>query len=273
MQPQDHMGGPFTWQIEDLSKRIKLLEETLEQLKALDVTLREIQFIVYNYVEKIREGIVLIQDEVVVWANKGACDILEYKFEEVINKSAIDLVHPKYRGQLSARFAMVQAGDEIPARVVWPFISKTREIRYIISFSYRVIYGGKPAIFALFYDVTDERKAQEEMTMRAEMLELVSDLIFMLDTKGKIKYANRAMYESLGYTQEEVIGRSILDFHTEAHKEKVKVRLKLATPASHGKYRTEYICKDGKSIAVSVIGKVITLGGTQYILGVARPRT
>jgi len=270
MQPQDHMGGPFTWQLEDLGKRIKLLEETLAQLKTLDLTLREIQFIVYSYVEKIREGVVLIQDEIVVWANKAACDILGYEYSEVINKSAIELAHPRYREQLSARFAMVQAGDEIPAGVLWPFLSKTREIKYVRPFSYRVLYMGSPAIMSFFYDVTEEKKIQEELLMKAEMLELVDDLIFMLDTKGNIKYANKAMCETLGYTRDEIIGRSILDFHTQKHRERVKTRLKLATPTSQGKYKTEYVRKDGTSIPVSVKGKVINLGGTEYILAVGR---
>ncbi len=72
------------------------------------------QHIVYSYVEKIKEGIVLIQDEMVVWANKAGCNILGYELEEVVNKSAVEMAHPKYREQLSARFAMVQAGEDIP---------------------------------------------------------------------------------------------------------------------------------------------------------------
>ncbi len=89
-------------------------------------------------------------------------------------------------------------------------------------------------------------------------------------SKGRIKYVNKAMYESLGYTSDEMLGRSILDFHTKKGAERVKIRLKLATPTSHGTYKTEYVCKDGTMIPVSARGKAIELGGTQYILAVAR---
>lgn len=270
MQPQDQMGGPLTWQLEDLGKRIKQLEETLTQLKTLDLTLHEMQYIVYSYVEKIKEGVVLTRDEIVVWANKAACDILEYKFDEVVNKSILDMVHPKYRDQLSARYAMVQAGGEITDVVIWPFISKTREIKYIRPFSSRVMYLGQPAIMAFFSDVTKEKKIQEELLMKAEMLELVGDLIYMLDMKGNIKYANKAMCESLGYTLDEIIGRNILDFQTEEYKKRIKIRLRLATSKSQGKYKTEYVSKDGTGIPVSVYGKVINLGSKEYILGVGR---
>ena len=271
METQNNIPGLISSRIDGLSQRIGELEEMLGRLKTLDISVHEIQSIIYSYVEMIKEGLVLIQDEMVLWANKAACDILGYKLEEVVNRSAVELAHPKYRQQLSARYAMVQAGDEIPAGLLWPFLTKTREIKYVRPFSYRVMYMGKPAIMAFFYDVTEDKKLKEELVMRAEMLELVGDFIFMLDGKGNIKYVNKAMYESLGYTQDEMLGRNILDFHTKKGAERVKIRLKLATPTSHGIYKTDYLCKDGTLITVSARGKAVQLGGTEYILAVARP--
>jgi PAS domain S-box-containing protein len=271
MQSPEHLPVPLSGRINGLSHRIKGLEETLEKLKGLDVTVHELQHIVFSYAEVINEGLVLIQDEVILWANRSACSMLGYKFEEVVNKSAVEIAHPKYRRQLSARFALVQAGDKIPGGVLWPILTKTREIIYVRPFSYRIIYRGKPAVMAFFYDVTEEKKLQEELSLRSEMLELIADFIFMLDSGGTIKYVNKAMCESLGYTQAEMLGRNILDFHTKEHAEKVKIRLKLATPTSHGTYSTEYVCGDGTLVQVFTRGKAIQLGGTDYILAVARP--
>ena len=270
MQPQDHMGGPFTWQLEDLGKRIKLLEETLAQLKTLDLTLREIQFIVYSYVEKIREGVVLIQDEIVVWANKAACDILGYEYSEVINKSAIELAHPRYREQLSARFAMVQAGDEIPAGVLWPFLSKTREIKYVRPFSYRVMYMGSPAIMSFFYDVTEDKKVQDELTLRAEILDLVADSIFLLDMKGNIVYVNNTACDGRGYSKDELLKMNILDITPPELKRKADIRIKQWSEHEDRLLRTTHICKDGSQIRVEVRGKMIDRGGKPYLLGIVR---
>ncbi len=270
MQSQNFMGGPLTWQLEDLGKRIKMLEETLAQLKTLDLTLHEMQFIVYSYVEKTKEGVVLIQDEIVVWANKAACDMLGYKFEDVVNKSAIELAHPKYRQQLSARYAMVQAGDEITAGVVWPFISKTREIKYVKPFSSRVMYEGRPAIMAFFYDVTEEKKVQDELTLRAEMLDLVSDSVFLLDVKGNIKYVNKATCESLGYAQDEITRMNVVDINPEELKERAEIRLKQISMRKESRFKTVHVRKDGTRVAVSVRNRVINNGGQEFILGVVR---
>lgn len=270
MKPQNQMPGPLASRMDELGDRIKALEEMLARLKTLDMKAHELQHIIYGYAEMIKEGLVLIQDEIVIWANKAACRMLGYEFEEVVNKSAVELAHPRVRQQLSARFAMVQAGAEIPAGVLWPMITKTREVKMIKPSSYRVIYAGRPALMAFYYDVTEEIKAQEDLAMRAELLELVNEMVFVLDAKGKIIYANKALHESLGYTRDEVIGRNILDFHGGHDAERVKLRLKLATPTSQGKYRVSYMCKDGRTVPASSNGKVIKLNGTEYILGVAR---
>ncbi|MBN1690401.1 MAG: PAS domain-containing protein [Dehalococcoidia bacterium] len=270
MQPQDHLAGPLTWQIEDLGKRIRLLEETITQLKTLDTTLHEMQFIIYSYVEKIREGVVLMQDETIVWANKAGCDMLGFEFDEVVNKSVIEIAHPKHRQQLSARYALVQAGDETYDATVWPFVSKTREIKYIKPHSTRVMYMGRPAVMAFFSDITEEKKAQDELTLRAEMLDLVTDSIFLLDMKGNIKYVNKAVCECLGYTLDEFIRLNILDINAQELREKTEVSLKKAFVRKQGVFKTIHVHKDGTRVPVYVRVRVVKRGGQEFILGVVR---
>jgi len=270
MQQEDHLVGPLTSQFDSLGKRIEVLEETLAQLKTLDIALREMQFIIFNYVEKINEGVVLIQDEILVWANRAACRILGYELDEVINKSVISLAHPKYRDQLSARFAMVQAGDTIPGGVLWPLISKSREIKYARPFSYRVMYMGRPAVMAFYYDVTEEQKIQEELKLRAEMLDLVSDAVFMLDMDGNIKYVNEAMCKSLHYSKDELLKMNIVDLHIKEQQERTRIRLKSASPRHRTDYKAEYICKDGNRLSMFVRGTLVKFKGIEYVLCVAR---
>ena len=270
MRPQDNLFGPLTWQLEDLGKRILALEETLDQLKTLNVTLHELESIIYNYAERVREGVVLIQDEIIVWANRAGCEMLGYQYDEVVNKSAMEFIHPKYRQQLAARYGMVQSGDELSSPVPWPFICKTREVKYIRPFSSRVMYMGKPAVMTFFYDMTEELKAQEELTLRAEILDQVTDSVFLHDMKGNIKYVNKAVCESLGYTLEEITKLNIMDINAQELKPKVEIRLKKVTVHKQGAFKTIHICKDGTRVPVSVRSRVIKRGGQEYILGVVR---
>ena len=270
MKPQESVNGPLTGQIDELCRGIKVMDDNIAQLKILASNLHEMQYIIYNYVEKIREGMVLVQDEIIIWANKAACDTLGYAPEEVVKKSAVELAHPKYRQLLSSRFAMVQAGDEIPAGVTWPIITKTREIKYLRPFSYRIIYRGKPALMAFFYDVTEDKKLQEELSLRSEMLDLVSDSVFLLDMAGNIKYANKAVCASLGYTQDEITNMSVVDINPDELKRKAEIRLKTVSSQKESRFKTVHVRKNGARILVEVRIKVIKKGDQEFILGVVR---
>jgi len=268
MQAHERLIGPLAWQLQDLSKRIKQLEETINQLKSLDATIREVQFVIYSYVEKIKEGVVLIQDEKIMWANKAACDMFGYQFDDVVNKSAVDMAHPKYRQHLSARYAMVQAGDEVSTSLIWPFISKTREVKYIRPFSYRVVLEGKPAVMSFFYDVTEEKKVQDELTLRAEMIDQMMESIFLLDMKGNIKYVNKAVCESMGYTLDEITRLNILDINAQDAREKADAQLKKAAVRKQGIFKTVHVHKDGRRVPASVRVRVIKSGEQEFIMGV-----
>ena len=270
MEPQESVNGPLTGQIDELCRGIKVMDDNIARLKILASNLNEMQYVVYNYVEKIREGMVLVQDEIIIWVNKAACDTLGYAPEEVVNTSAVELAHPKYRQLLSARFAMVQAGDEIPAGVPWPIITKTREIKYLRPFSYRIIYRGKPALMAFFYDVTEDKKLQEELSLRSEMLDLVSDSVFLLDMKGNIKYVNKAVCESMGYTQDEITKMTVMDINPDELKRKAEIRLKTVSSQKESRFRTVHVRRNGSRMPVDVRIKVIKRGELEFILGVVR---
>lgn len=267
---RDQQEAPFFNKVDELSQRIQSLEDMVAQLKTLDASLQELQNIFFSYVRNIREGVVLIQDEMIVWANQAACSILGYALDEVINTSAVQMAHPKYRQQLAARFAMVQAGDEIPPGVAWPVISKTREIRHIKPFSYKVTYRRRPALMAFFYDVTDEKKLQDDLQMRAEMMDAVSDSVFLIEMNGKIVYVNRAACESLGYSRDELSGMNVVDINPPEKRGQASIRLKQVSSHKESRFRTIHICKDGSRLPVVVRIKVIKWADRDYVLGVVR---
>ena len=258
-------------QVFGVGKPIVELENLIAQLKSMDIWLKEMQSIFTGFADGLLHGLAVVQDGNIVWANEAACRMFGYKFEEVVNSSGIILAHPDYREKLAARLNNIQAGDVLPTYDIWPFLTKSRVVKQIGSYANRVFFQGKPAILVILVDMSQEQALQDELLMKAEILELTADFVFMLDVKGRIKYVNKAMYEALGYTPDEMMGRNILDFHTPEHKERVSIRLKLVTPTSAGIYRTAYLCRDGTMIPVSARGKVIVVGGVQHVLALARP--
>ena len=270
MKENRRAPDPLWDRVSGLGDQIAFLEETVTQLKSVDLVLQEIQMIVFNFAERIHEGMVLIQDNNIMWANLAGCRMFGYEPEDLINTKPTSLVHAGYRQKLAERFASIQAGDTLASPEVWPFIRKDHTVIHIRSFGYRVIYRGRPAIMSFYYDVTEDKKLQEELGMRAEMLDLVSDAVFLLDMNGKIKYVNKTVCESMGYTQDEITKMSIVDINPDELKRKAEIRVKTATSQKEGRFRTVHLRKNGSRMPVDVRIRVIKRGDQEFILGVVR---
>jgi PAS domain S-box-containing protein len=270
MQPQNHLAGALASPLEDLLKRINVLEETIAQLRTIDVALQELQTIVGSFIEGIQQGLVLIQDGNIIWANAIGCRMLGYEPEELINTSVIALAHPDYRQKLEVRIRMIELGDVLPTYDIWPFLTKGRVLKQLSLFANRAEYRGKPAILSIFLDVTEDKKLNEDLTLRAEMLDLVSDSVFLLDMKGNIKYVNKAVCQALGYTQDEITSMSIMDLNADELKRKAEIRLKTVSSQKESRFSTVHMRKNGSRMPVDVRVKVIKRGEQQFILGVVR---
>ena len=270
MKEQDDANGRILQTVSQLGRRIVELEETIAQLKSIDKSWQELRSIITGFAAGLQQGLAVVQDGNIIWANEAACKMFGYEIEELINTSGIVLAHPDYRQKLAARLKMIQAGDVLPTYDIWPFLTKTRVVKQIKSYANRIIYGGKPAILTILVDVTEEETLHDELSMRAEMLDMVADWIYLLDMQGNINYANKAMLESLGYTLDEITGKNIVDISAKEFQEKTRIRLQTPSKKSEGRNRTVYLSKGHKRLTMFVRGKVIKRGDQELIFAVAR---
>jgi len=270
MKEQDDANGRILQTVSQLGRRIVELEEMIAQLKSIDKSWQELRSIITGFAAGLQQGLAVVQDGNIIWANEAACKMFGYEIEELINTSGIVLAHPDYRQKLAARLKMIQAGDVLPTYDIWPFLTKTRVVKQIKSYANRIIYGGKPAILTILVDVTEEETLHDELSMRAEMLDMVADWIYLLDMQGNINYANKAMLESLGYTLDEITGKNIVDISAKEFQEKTRIRLQTPSKKSEGRNRTVYLSKGHKRLTMFVRGKVIKRGDQELIFAVAR---
>ena len=270
MKEQDGADGRILQKVSRLGQRIVELEETIAQLKSIDKSWQELRSIITGFAAGLQQGLAVVQDGNIIWANEAACKMFGYEIEELINTSGIVLAHPDYRQKLAARLKMIQAGDVLPTYDIWPFLTKTRVVKQIKSYANRIIYGGKPAILTILVDVTEEETLHDELSMRAEMLDMVADWIYLLDMQGNINYANKAMLESLGYTLDEITGKNIVDISAKEFQEKTRIRLQTPSKKSEGRNRTVYLSKGHKRLTMFVRGKVIKRGDQELIFAMAR---
>jgi PAS domain S-box-containing protein len=122
--------------------------------------------------------------------------------------------------------------------------------------------NGQPlAIVGISRDITDKKKYENELAIKAKILSNVNDAIFVADENDRITYCNKALVKLFGWQEQELIGHSFIDFSQGYVDEMSKEKVLLALDERHKGYSTsdesylnEIKCysKDGTKLIVDV---------------------
>jgi two-component system, cell cycle sensor histidine kinase and response regulator CckA len=160
--------------------------------------------------ESIVDGIFIVgMDGKIVDANPVAYTRLGYTREEFLALNVRELNTPEYAARVSERFR------EIKERGPTIFESAHRRkdgTLMPVEVNGRLFdYGGRSVYFSVVRDITERKRAEEELAGQRTMLQQIFDTssvaIALVDLTGRITHANRCMAEMFGRTLEELIGR------------------------------------------------------------------
>ena len=125
----------------------------------------------------------------------------------------------------------------------------------------------------LLSDITERKRAEEELRLTQFSLEHASDAIFWMDPQGRIVYVNEAACRALGRSREELLSLSIPDIDPlfpkeawEAHWEKVKTRGSMT-------FETQHQTKQGRVFPVEITANYLEFNGKEYSFAFARDIT
>jgi len=130
-------------------------------------------------IEESKDGVVIAQDEQIVFANKRAAEMLGYSREEVIGISTQKVVTEDYYPIVKERYAQRLRGRKVPATYEIEFLTKTGLHIPIEINSTRIDYQGRPAVLVMLRDVR-ERKRIEEQRLKLEKLATIGELATMV---------------------------------------------------------------------------------------------
>ncbi len=150
------------------------------------------------------------------FVNDRVCEDLGYTREEILGMNSRQYTLPEDMQKVYHAFHGVFKTGKPNKGFSWRIVTKNGAKRYIEgSISLIKDTLGKPTGFrGIARDITErkemeEKLREEEQKFRA-LTEQSSDIILLIDRKGKIVYENKAVTKLLGYTPEERIGASSL---------------------------------------------------------------
>ena len=237
----------------DILKVNERLEKEIQERKRVERAADESEEKYRNLVEQAAEGIAILQDGLIQYANPRLLELTGYSLEDVMDTPFSKYVHPdevaesvdKYQSWTSGkepktpyeRRLMHRDGNIIPAEIsVGP-----------------VTYKGKPALMVSLRDVTERKQAEEALqesirrmqiaydqsTVYAEelkkeiaerkrgqeallsseekyrsLVESTEDSVYLVDVDCKYLFMNEKHRSRFGLPQDEIIGRPYSEFHS-----------------------------------------------------------
>lgn len=138
-------------------------------------------------IENANEAIMVVQDSLLKFFNQKALDIAGYTREEdYAGKPFVDFVHPDYREMIAERHRKRTAGEEVPNFYQIKVLHKNGHSVWLQLNVTRIDWEGKPASFAFISDISDLKRAEEELAVyRYKLEQLVAARTRELELKNQ----------------------------------------------------------------------------------------
>lgn len=201
-----------------LEHKIRLLEESQRSYKILSEDLSRIVKELSESEKKFKDlterspvGVYVLQDEVFKYLNPRFSEIFGYTARELTDKGCANIILPDDLPLVENCVRKRLAGEEEYGHYPLRGLKKNGELIYLEVYSSRTMYEGNPAIIGTLLDITErknlERELQESKDFLENIMQNVTNAIFVVDLEGRFVEFNRAASELTGYGKEDAVGK------------------------------------------------------------------
>jgi two-component system cell cycle sensor histidine kinase/response regulator CckA len=191
------------------------------------------------------DGIVIANPEgTYIDANASMCRMLGYNRDELIGRSASDIVAqseiPKIAGALN------EIKEESFHHQEWQFRRKDG-----LLFPAEVIVTPMPDgnLLGMIRDTSERKRAEEQITEQATFLDKAQDAIFVRDLEGKMLFWNKGAERMYGWTRQEVLSRK-MDNLLYAHPKELKEAYRVTMSQGDWHGELQHFTKDGDELMI-----------------------
>ena len=194
--------------------KVVIVTADITERKQAEEALRESEEKYRTLVENAAEAILIAQDGMLKFVNHAASEISGYSEQELRSSPFLEFVHPDDRDMVGERYLRRLKGDVSVPRYTFRLMNKDGSIKWVEIDAVLVDWEGKPATLNFLSDITERKRAEEELRNSEErfkfIFEYAPDAYYLSDLKGNFIDGNKAAEKLTGYKREELIGKHFL---------------------------------------------------------------
>ncbi len=241
-----------------LAEEVRALRSKVAKLERVTTEHRDVSEAYRSLVEDSAQGLAIIQDGRIVFANQKMAFITGYSVSQLKAMSPEEieaLVHPEDRHAVWSRHRDRLDGKALTNPYEFRGIHKDGHVRWLQLYASRITYHGRAAVQGAYVDVTDYKQALqslEESEQRYRRLFADAPIGIGMATLGGCPIeANKAMQQLLGYTAEELQSLDIVDLY-ERPEERAAFLAQMQGDGQVRNHPARLRCKDGRFIEVLI---------------------
>jgi len=190
----------------------------ISRRKRAETALREAEETYRTLVENIQDGMFLLQDDRVIFANKALSRITGYSFEEMRSMAFGRFIVPEDVERVVDNYRRRQAGEKIPSEYEFSIQHKDGSTKNLVINIGTVLYRGKIASIGTVKDITESRRAEKalresEALFRTAYQTIPDPVTIIRAEDGRCIDINDGFTHVTGFTREEVVGKTAQDIN------------------------------------------------------------
>jgi PAS domain S-box-containing protein len=150
------LADAFNGMAEKLEKKIRELEVSEEKYSTL--------------VENANDGIVIIEDQKYVFANRAFAKIMGYSKDELVGMDYLKIVAPESVEPLKERHMRRLQGFDVPTITEATFVDRNGQARYFEVNASLIGHDDRKAVLVIFRDVTDNKEYERNLKRLSEQV-------------------------------------------------------------------------------------------------------
>lgn len=239
--------------IRDITERNRM-QEALEKSEKKYKTL----------VENSLEGITIIRDNRILFANNTYCKMLGYTREELYNMPSVNTLHPEDRVKAFEIAKRRNNRDFSTIHEELRMLTKTGEIKECATSSTLIEFEGQWASFFTSHDITENKNIQrallESEQKYRELTEMLPQTVYELDTHGNIIYFNQTGFKQFGLDTSD-IGKSSFSFIHPSQHELMRENMRKTITEKSNSFGNKYtaVRKNGETFPAMTFASPIIL--------------
>ena len=187
--------------------------------------------------ENANDGILIsdVVNQKFIMANQVICDMLGYTKEELLKLSIFD-IHPEEALPFVLETFKNQAAQKFRLAEDLPVQRKDGTVFYADISSSPIPLGSETFLVGIFRDITNRKKSEDALRVSEnrfrDITHSMADWVWEVDRKGKFTYVSETVKNSLGYSSEELIGKTPFELMPPEEAAKIEKMFSEITAAS-----------------------------------------